>query len=70
MLIKLMEGVEDIPEVVMATGVPWNWETFPQYLDALESRSADIDFAAQLPHSPAARVRDGRAWRGTGTANG
>jgi N-acyl-D-aspartate/D-glutamate deacylase len=36
----------------MATGVPWNWETFPQYLDALESRAADIDFAAQLPHSP------------------
>jgi N-acyl-D-amino-acid deacylase len=52
MMIKLMEGVEDIPEVVMATGVPWNWESFPQYLDALEARTADIDFAAQLPHSP------------------
>src|SRR3954453_5155116 len=51
-LIKLMEGVEDIPEVVMAAGVPWNWETFPQYLDALEQRRSDIDFAAQLPHSP------------------
>src|SRR5436309_8895897 len=30
MMIRLMEGVEDIPEVVMATGVPWNWESFPQ----------------------------------------
>lgn len=50
--IKLMEGVEDIPEVVMATGVPWNWETFPEYLDAIEQRHADIDFAAQLPHNP------------------
>jgi N-acyl-D-amino-acid deacylase len=51
-LIKLMEGVEDIPEVVMAAGVPWNWETFPDYMDALAQRPADIDFAAQLPHSP------------------
>jgi len=51
-LIKLMEGVEDIPEVVMAAGVPWNWETFPEYLDALEERQSDIDFAAQVPHSP------------------
>jgi N-acyl-D-aspartate/D-glutamate deacylase len=51
-LITLMEGVEDIPEVVMAAGVPWNWETFPEYLDALEQRRSDIDFAAQVPHSP------------------
>jgi N-acyl-D-amino-acid deacylase len=51
-LITLMEGVEDIPEVVMAAGVPWNWETFPEYLDALERRPSDIDFAAQVPHSP------------------
>jgi N-acyl-D-amino-acid deacylase len=50
--IKLMEGVEDIPEVVMATGVPWNWESFPEYLDALDLRETDVDFAAQLPHSP------------------
>jgi len=52
MAIKLMEGVEDIPEVVMAAGVPFNWETFPEYLDAIEERHADVDFAAQLPHSP------------------
>jgi N-acyl-D-aspartate/D-glutamate deacylase len=50
--IKLMEGVEDIPEAVMADGVPWNWETFPEYLDAIDARQADIDFAAQLPHNP------------------
>ena len=52
LVIKLMEGVEDIPEVVMEQGVPWTWETFPEYLDALEQRHSDIDFAAQLPHSP------------------
>jgi N-acyl-D-amino-acid deacylase len=52
LMIKLMEGVEDIPEVVMAEGVPFNWESFPDYLDALEKRESDIDFAAQLPHSP------------------
>jgi N-acyl-D-aspartate/D-glutamate deacylase len=52
LLVKLMEGVEDIPDVVMTAGVPWNWETFPDYLDALDQRRSDIDFAAQLPHSP------------------
>jgi len=52
LMIKLMEGVEDIPEVVMAEGVPFNWTTFPDYLDALDQRSADVDFATQIPHSP------------------
>jgi N-acyl-D-amino-acid deacylase len=50
-LIKLMEGVEDIPEAVMAKGLPWNWETFPEYLDAVANRPHDIDFAAMLPHA-------------------
>jgi N-acyl-D-aspartate/D-glutamate deacylase len=50
-LVKLMEGVEDIPEVVMTEGLPWNWETFPEYLDALDKRRLDIDVGAQLPHS-------------------
>ena len=51
MLVAVMEGVEDVPEVVMAEGLPWNWETFPDYLDALDARELDIDVAAQLPHS-------------------
>jgi N-acyl-D-amino-acid deacylase len=52
LLIRVMEGVEDIPGVVMAEGLPWTWETFPEYLDALEGRRHDIDVAAYLPHSP------------------
>ncbi|WP_226016541.1 amidohydrolase family protein [Novosphingobium sp. FKTRR1] len=51
-LIRVMEGVEDIPGVVMAQGLPWDWETFPDYLNALERRRRDIDVAALLPHSP------------------
>src|SRR5579859_3376509 len=52
LLIKVMEGVEDIPGAVMAAGLDWNWETFPQYLDALDARARDIDTAVYLPHSP------------------
>ena len=51
-LVDVMAGVEDIPGVVMTDGLPWDWETFPQYLDALEARTRDIDVAAYLPHSP------------------
>lgn len=51
-LITLMEGVEDIPGIVMAEGIPWNWETFEDYLDALDQRRTDIDFATQVPHAP------------------
>jgi len=51
-LVRLMEGVEDVPEVVMAEGLPWNWESFPQYLDVLSSRRFDIDLAVYIPHSP------------------
>lgn len=50
-LVKIMEGVEDIPEVVMTEGLPWSWETFPEYLDVLGSRSFDLDIATQVPHS-------------------
>jgi N-acyl-D-amino-acid deacylase len=52
LLISVMEGVEDIPGAVMSEGLNWNWETFPQYLDALDARPRDIDTAAYLPHSP------------------
>src|ERR1044072_3709372 len=51
-LIRVMEGVEDIPELVMREGVPWNWQSFPEYLDALATRRCDIDFATQVPHAP------------------
>ena len=50
-LVKLMEGVEDLPEVVLSTGLPWNWESFPEYLDALDARRYDCDIATQVPHA-------------------
>ena len=50
-LIRLMEGVEDIPFPVLAEGLPWNWESFPDYLDALDGRSFDVDIGTQLPHA-------------------
>ena len=51
MLVKLMEGVEDIPEVVLTEGLPWTWHTFPEFLDALDGRQYDVDVAAQVPHA-------------------
>jgi N-acyl-D-aspartate/D-glutamate deacylase len=50
-LVRLMEGIEDIPEVVMTAGLPWAWRTFPDYLDFLDSRAFDADIATQLPHA-------------------
>ncbi len=49
-LIELMEGVEDIPGAALTDGIDWQWETFPQYLDALDARRYAIDIAAQVPH--------------------
>lgn len=49
-LISLMEGVEDIPGAVLDEGIDWSWETFGEYLDAVERRPHDIDLCAQLPH--------------------
>ena len=51
MLVELMEGVEDIPEVVLTEGLPWNWQTFPEFLDALAARNYDADVATQVPHA-------------------
>jgi N-acyl-D-aspartate/D-glutamate deacylase len=51
MLVALMEGVEDIPEVVLTEGLPWNWETLPQFLDALGARQFDMDVVMQVPHA-------------------
>src|SRR5579871_5714551 len=50
-LIQLMEGVEDIPEPVLSAGIPWAWESFPDYMNWLSKRNFDIDVGAQLPHA-------------------
>ncbi len=52
MLIRLMEGVEDIPHPVLVEGLPWTWETYPQYLDFLASRRYDMDICGYVPHGP------------------
>ena len=51
-LIKVMEGVEDIPGSVLAEGVSWDWETFPEYLDSIDRKPHAIDVVAQIPHAP------------------
>ena len=51
-LIELMEGVEDIPGAALHEGLPWDWGSFPEFLDALERRPHDIDFGAQVCHGP------------------
>ncbi|MFT7287813.1 MAG: N-acyl-D-aspartate/D-glutamate deacylase [Halieaceae bacterium] len=51
-LIRLMEGVEDIPGIALAEGLSWDWETLPEYMDALDSRPHAIDFAVQVTHDP------------------
>jgi N-acyl-D-aspartate/D-glutamate deacylase len=51
-LIELMEGVEDLPGTVLHEGLSWDWESFEGYLDALERRAHDVDFAAQVCHGP------------------
>ena len=50
-LIRLMEGVEDIPGPVLHEGLDWSWESFGEYLDALERRPRDLDVATLLPHA-------------------
>jgi N-acyl-D-aspartate/D-glutamate deacylase len=49
-LIELMEGVEDIPGAALAEGIQWDWETFPEYLDAVERAPKALDVGAQVPH--------------------
>ncbi|HEX2850676.1 MAG TPA: amidohydrolase family protein [Acidimicrobiales bacterium] len=50
-LIRLLEGVEDIPGTALAEGMSWGWETFPEYLDVLEGRRWTIDVGTQVPHA-------------------
>ena len=50
-LIELMEGVEDIPGTALHEGIDWAWESFPEYLDALDTTPRTIDIAAQVPHA-------------------
>jgi N-acyl-D-aspartate/D-glutamate deacylase len=49
-LIELMEGVEDIPGTALSEGIDWQWESFAEYLDALEASPRTVDIAAQVPH--------------------
>ena len=51
-LVQLMEGVEEIPGTALAEGLPWTWESFPEFLDTLGSKARDIDVAVLLPHGP------------------
>ena len=50
-LVRLMEGVEDIPFPVLSEGLPWTWRSYPDYLDALDARAFDVDIGSQLPHA-------------------
>ena len=50
-LIALLEGVEDIPGTALAEGLTWDWETFPEYLDALARRQFSVDIGAHVPHA-------------------
>ncbi|WP_099223860.1 N-acyl-D-amino-acid deacylase family protein [Mycobacterium persicum] len=49
-LIRLMEGVEDIPGTALTEGITWGWESYPQYLDAIGARTFAIDVGSQIPH--------------------
>ena len=51
-LVEMMEGVEDIPGTALHEGIQWEWETFPEYLDALARREYALDIAAFIPHAP------------------
>ncbi len=51
-LIKLMEGVEDIPGAALHEGIRWDWESFPQYMDALDKTPRSLDYLVQVPHDP------------------
>ncbi|MEM7135624.1 MAG: amidohydrolase family protein [Myxococcota bacterium] len=49
-LVELMEGVEDIPGTALSEGITWNWESYPEYMDALDRMPHTIDFLGHVPH--------------------
>jgi N-acyl-D-aspartate/D-glutamate deacylase len=51
-LVELMEGVEDIPGTALAEGIPWGWESFADYMNAIDARPHAIDYLVQVPHDP------------------
>ena len=51
-LLDLLDAVEDIPSTAMSAGITWEWETFPEYLDAIDAKPRIMDIATQIPHSP------------------
>jgi N-acyl-D-aspartate/D-glutamate deacylase len=51
-LVRLMEGVEDIPGTALSEGLTWDWESLPEYMQALDSKPHSIDFAVQVTHDP------------------
>lgn len=64
-LIRLMEGVEDIPGTALAEGMAWDWETFPEYLDTLEKLPRTVDVGTHVPHGAVrAYVLGDREWPG------
>ena len=67
-MIRVMEGVEDIPGSVLSDGIVWNWESFPQYLDFLADRRFAADVAAQVPYSALRVFAMGQAGKQNGPA--
>ena len=67
-LIELMEGVEDIPGSALAEGIQWGWESFPEYLDALDRMPRALDIGTQLPHAAARAYVMGARAHGDATA--
>ena len=60
-LIGLMEGVEDIPGAALSEGIQWGWESYPEYLDAVEQVPKSLDVGSQIPHGAVRAVRHGRS---------
>jgi N-acyl-D-aspartate/D-glutamate deacylase len=69
-LIRLLEGVEDIPGTALAEGLTWGWESFPEYLDVLERMRWTVDVGTQVPHAALRTYVMRGAVNGTAEAQG